>query len=108
MNPGILSDHAFIKVGIDFSNFVRGKGFYKFNNSLLMDEEYVKEVKHIIKRVTRQYSKLDYSDDFWNDLNSTFLQTIPIDISDQLFFDTLCMEIRGFSIQHASMKKKNE
>ena len=36
-----FSDHSPIVLDIDFSKFVRGRGFWKFNNSLLKDKDYV-------------------------------------------------------------------
>ena len=41
IETGILSDHSVTSIEIDFSNFQRGRGFWKFNNSLLKDPQYV-------------------------------------------------------------------
>ena len=43
--PSFCSDHSSIELEIDFSKFVRGKGFWKFNTRLLKDQEYL----HLIK-----------------------------------------------------------
>ena len=45
-----FSDHSPILLEIDFSRFTRGRGFWKFNNSLLQDSKYIELVKHLIKR----------------------------------------------------------
>ena len=39
------SDHSLITVDLNFITQERGKGYWKFNNSLLYDPEYVKKVK---------------------------------------------------------------
>ena len=104
--PGILTDHSLIALDIDFSKFERGRGFWKFNNSLIKNTEYTDSIKNIFKRVTKQYSALDYSEDQFNLLNSIDMQNIPVTISDQLFFDTLLMEVRGFTIEYTSRKKR--
>ena len=33
----------------------RGKGFWKFNTSLLQDKSYVKKVKYVIQNLKRDY-----------------------------------------------------
>ena len=53
---GFCSDHSVIELEIDFAQFNRGKGFWKFNSSLLGHTEYRDLVKHTIKRVTAQYA----------------------------------------------------
>ena len=39
--PAMYSDHCPITLEINFSKFKRGKGFWKFNNSLLKDPAYL-------------------------------------------------------------------
>lgn len=103
---GAFSDHSVISLAIDFSNFTRGPGFYKFNNSLLKSTEYVGKVKQIIKNVTRQYSKHEFNNDFWENLSNEQLQEIDLNINPQLFFDVLLMEVRGMTIAYSSTLKK--
>ena len=43
MNTG--PDHAMIDLYITFTKFERGRGFWKFNNSLLNDCVYVDKIK---------------------------------------------------------------
>ena len=43
--PACFSDHCPIILEIDFSKFKRGRGFWKMNNSLLQDPEYIKIIK---------------------------------------------------------------
>ena len=119
IEPGFCSDHSPTILDIDFSKFQRGKGFYKFNNSLLYDPEYVEKVKQHIKKVAAQYSNdlkilgetIDITpqilDDFFNIQSPESLQELELTINPQLFLDTLLLEIRGLTIKHSSEKKKD-
>ena len=51
--PGILqSDHSLLKLSLMSGNKQnRGKGFWKFNSSLLHDSVYVENIKNIIQNV---------------------------------------------------------
>ena len=64
--PGIASDHSIPTLDIDFSKFRRGKGFFKFNNSLLKDTEYVKLVTNAIRDVSALYAEDIYDSNFLN------------------------------------------
>lgn len=106
IDPAILTDHSIVSLTIDFSQFTRGKGFWKFNNSLLKDTNYIDIVKSTFKRVTRQYSLNEHPDEYWNDIQPTDLQTENLCINPQLFFDVLLMEVRGETIKYSSRIKK--
>ena len=43
--PGYRSDHSGVILKLDFFEHPRGKGYWKFNNSLLKDRKYIKIVK---------------------------------------------------------------
>ena len=43
--PGYQTDHSLILLKFDFGKFQKGKSYWKFNNSLLKDENYVTEIK---------------------------------------------------------------
>ena len=46
IKPGYESDHSIITLKIELLNTIaRGPGFWKFNNKLLRDREYIKMVK---------------------------------------------------------------
>ena len=42
------SDHSMISLSIVFNDFKKGRGLWKFNNSLLYDENYLDCVKDIV------------------------------------------------------------
>jgi hypothetical protein len=46
---------------LEFIPFMRGKGLWKFNNSLLYDLEYINIAKKKILEVKKQYGALIYN-----------------------------------------------
>ena len=73
------------------------------NNSLLQDNEYIHTINKKIHDVIEQYALPVYSRESLKDIPPDILQ---FTINDQLFLDTLLMEIRGKSISYSSYKKK--
>ena len=63
------SDHSVVVLPILFNNFRKGKGVWKFNNSLLKDREYAEIVITCIKRVKKQYMLPVYNLDYINNRN---------------------------------------
>ena len=43
--PSFCSDHSGISLDIDFEKFHRGRGFWKFNSSLLKNKDYIDKIK---------------------------------------------------------------
>ena len=116
----MYSDHCPITLDIDFSKFNRGRGFWKFNNSLLKDPSYLALIENVIKRVTIQYAVVDGRSNFFLDSDPQVyeefesiqtpesLQTLEIMLNPELFLDTLLMEIRGATIKFSAIKKRIE
>ena len=99
---GYRTDHSLIDIKLTFGDHKKGKGFWKFNNSLLKDRHLIEVIKKEIKNTKQQYAdipdpnSIDAVDD--KDLNFT--------IDDKLFFETLLMNLRGTIISYASRRKK--
>ena len=104
--PGINSDHSMPVLGIDFSRFQRGRGFFKFNNTLINDPEYVKIVTDSIKAVTIQYAEDIYDRNFLENASPEQLQSTILTINQQLFLECLLLEIRGKTISYCAWQKK--
>ena len=109
--PKCYSDHSPILLDLDFSKFSRGRGFWKMNNSLLYDPEYVDEVKNTIKEVTTQYAIIYTVEEpninrIFNDQTPESLQTLQLKINPELFLDCLLMEIRRVTILFSAKKKR--
>ena len=54
--PGYRTDHSLILVQLQLGKFQKGKSYWKMNNSLLKDHEYVKAVKELILEVKNRYA----------------------------------------------------
>ena len=97
------SDHSPIRLKLKFNDFKKGKGLWKLNNSLLYDKTYIDEINKKINEIIIQYAVPLYN---FENIDSIPKDSIQLTISDQLFLETLLMEIRGKSISYASFKKK--
>ena len=97
------SDHCIITLLFNLSKFKHSKSFWKHNNSLLTDATYLKKINKKIKDIKLQYALPVYNYAEIDDIPNEELQFV---INDQLFLDTLLMEIRGESISYASFKNK--
>ena len=101
--PSYRSDHSIITLNITFTPFKRGKPLWKHNNSLLKDIDYLTIIKEKINEVKMQYALPIYNTENINTIPNDQLQFM---INDQLFLETLLMEIRGKSISYSCFKKK--
>jgi hypothetical protein len=97
------SDHSGVVLSIKLSKLKKGKGLWKFNNSLLTDKDYVKIVKETVKKIIHQYAALVYD---LKNLDLIPKEEIQFTINSQLFLETLLMEIRGITISFSVFKKK--
>ena len=85
--PSILSDHNPILLSLSICpENSQNRGFWKFNKSLLKDDEYVKKVKNLILQAKQNYA----------------------DSNPAIFFDTLKAELRGLTIAYSSHISKSE
>ncbi|KAK3107474.1 hypothetical protein FSP39_015361 [Pinctada imbricata] len=103
IKPGYRTDHSIINLNIKFSNFKRGKGFWRFNNTLLKDKEYLKLVNETITEVKLQYATTNYER---NEIQDIDPNNITLTIDDQLFLETLIVIIRGNTISYSTAKKR--
>ena len=91
---GYRTDHSFTGVELNIDESNRGKGFWKFNTSLLKDQKYVEIVKAEIKRTVAEYTTV-------GNKNEPVLS-----ISNQLLFEMIKLNIRGVTIPYSSTLKK--
>ena len=85
------------------TEFVKGKPLWKFNNSLLKDIQYIKAINKKVDEVKKQYNLPVHN---FENLHNIPENEIQLFINDQLFLDSLLMEIRGQTISYSSFKKK--
>ena len=82
---------------LQFINQKRGRGTWKFNNSLLYDKEYIKQIKEGITDLINQYSLPGNAEEF------------ELSINPHLFWELLKCSIRGKTISYSAyIKKKND
>ena len=91
---GYRSDHSLVTLGVSFSTNQRGRGYWKFNSSLLHDKMYVDGVKRILSETVEQY----YTGR--DGTNPTF------SINHRMLWEMIKLGIRGFSIKYSSEKKR--
>ena len=103
INPSYRSDHSIIEIQFAFHNFQKGRGIWKFNNSLLKQNDYLKLINRIINEEKVKYS-IPVCDMKYLESNDEDIQFV---ISPDLFFETLLMRIRGETIKYASVLKKS-
>ena len=103
IKPSYRSDHNPILIAINKTVFKRDRTFWKFNNSLLYDAQFVQEIKLLIKKVKQQYCLPIYS---LENIDTVSNNDLCFLISDQLFFETLLLEIRGKLSPTPHIKKK--
>ena len=83
-SAGYRTDHSLVVMNMIFTHQERGRGFWKFNNSLLSDPAYVKCVKDCIKETVEEYK---INEDTEHPQSPTF------SINEQLLFETLKLQI---------------
>jgi len=85
IKAGYRSDHSIVELFFKFDNQKRGPGLWKFNNSLLKDDNYTKLIKTCIKDTKEQYKVRNVL--YPNDHSDNFT------INSQLLFETIKLEI---------------
>ena len=97
------SDHSIVILALNLTNFKHGKSFWKHNNSLLLDSIYLEKINKKILDIKSQYALPVYD---YEQIDNISNEDVQFTINDQLFLDTLLMQIRGESISYASFKNK--
>lgn len=79
--PSIKTDHSLIQFSINLPNTVkRGRGFWKFNCSLLTDKEYIAKINHYFDTGTIKYDNFENRSLVW-DLIKFDIRNITLDYS---------------------------
>ena len=89
IDPSYRSDHSMIILSLVFNPFNKGKGLWKFNNSLLYEKDYSKIVRKKIIDLKKQYAALIYNRDKIQEIDDNELQ---LTINVQLFLEMLLLE----------------
>lgn len=103
IKPGYRTDHSMITLDIKLNDFIKGKGFWKFNNSVLKEQDYITVVKETIKNTKLQYVATPFNRDIIDIIDNAL---ISFTINDQLFFEMLLLNIRRETIRYCCKRKK--
>ena len=87
IEPGFRTDHSMIKLSLKMMNFKRGRGVWKFNNTLLHDTTYVTFVKDLLGQET---------------------QTIQTYTDKGFAWDYVKMRLRTETMEYTSIKNKEK
>lgn len=98
----ISQDYSLVTLDLGLDSVPHGKGLWKLNNSLLHDPGYLKCVNDKFDEVKLPYSLPIYNENYVKNED----RNIEFKINDQLFLETLFMEIRGKTICYATYKKQ--
>ena len=113
------SDHRPIMVTIDFTSFTRGKGYWKFNDSLLNDINYINLMKSTINTTCAKYYKSDTYGNFLQEASEREtnlfkskspeeLQTLEYNINPNMLYEMLLNDIRNDTITYSVQKRRQE
>ena len=104
--PGYRSDHSIVKINIQTSKFICGKGLWKFNCALLSNPEYLELINKTIQEVKMEYALPVYSLDFLKNASDS---EITFTIEEDLLLEMIIFKIRAKTIKFGSIvKNKNK
>lgn len=104
IESGYRSDHSMIILELNFTKFKQGRSYWKHNNSLLGDLDYINEINEKILEVKQQYALPVYNLD---NLDNIPDEEIQFTINDQLFLDVILMVVESpFLMQVLKTKKE--
>ena len=103
INPGYRTDHSMLEVNIAMSNFIRGKGIWKFNTTLLVDQDYLKLINESIDEEVKKYAVPPTNSQI---LKETPVSDINLTITDDLFLEMILLRIRGETVKYSSKLRR--
>ena len=99
IKPGYRSDHSIQELNIIISKFQKGRGVWKFNCSLLKNQQYLTLINKQIEEVIQTYTIPVYNLDY---ISSNNVSNLQFTIEDHLLLEMILLKIRevtiGFSI----------
>ena len=105
IRPGYRSDHSIVTLHLNAIQKKKGPGLWKFNESLLYDENYVVLIKELVVSTVKEYAVPIYSENYVSDYKN--FDSIQVTISHSLFYETLLMLIRGETVKFSKRKAES-
>ena len=101
---GYRTDHSRVEIVLNFEiKEAKGGSFWKFNNSLLFNSDFVTEANNKILAIQKQYAAPVYN---LEKIDEVDLETFETIINPQLFLEMILLELRSLSISFSSNLKK--
>ena len=104
IQAGYRTDHCQIHLTLEALNQQRGPGLWKFNDSLLKDENYSTLIHLYIVDTIQRYAVPIYSKEFTS--NPCNFSELQFTINISLFYETLLMLIRGETVKYSKNKAR--
>ena len=101
---GYRTDHSIVSFSLKDSDDERGSYLWKFNESLLNDNDYIQVITDSVTEVVSQYAIPVYSTSFLTDPSKYEQVQFTIDVG--LFYETLLMMLRGATIKYSKRKAR--
>ena len=104
-------DHRPVILKLDFNKVTRGPGYWKFNNSMLNDNDFREKVVEQIARVLHEYQLPETPETEPHTLrailfmNPTQQSNIKLSINPHQFLEYLLFSIKGVARRHGQQKK---
>ena len=105
IKPSYRSDHSPIGVEIYIQKTPKGPGFWKINNSLLLDPELNNAIKNEMLLIIQTYACTPYHPDFVKNFRINDIDKM-IDIKS--FWETLHVQIWGLIVSYSGKKKRKQ
>ena len=89
---------------LEIGKALRGPGLWKFNDSLLNDDDYIETVNACIERTLAEYGLPIYTREYLSNENN--YEDIQMQINIDLFYETLLVMIRKETIKYSKLKAR--
>ena len=104
IKAGYKSDHSIIEMDISLSKFTIFKGIWKFNNSLLNNQDYLDLINKTIHEEVLKYAVPVYNMEFLENYNN--YGDIKFTVDHDVFLELLLLSVRGETIKFSSYLAK--
>ena len=106
IRPGYRTDHSIVELTLNFGKTrSKGKSFWKFNNTLLYNKDFVKEIKNSFLNTKMQYAVFPYNPLKIDEIDNEIFESV---LNPQLFLEMLLLNARSISISMSTAIRKKE
>ena len=102
---GYRTDHSAVRIDLVVNQHERGKGWFKFNTSLLKDDEYLSIMREAVYNTLELYALPVYTREF---LIEDLGQTAQFTVSLSLLWVALILQLRTQTISYSISQTRNK